>query len=541
VAARSWHARWLRARRVLLLLSVLFLSFSTQALAEDDAGAPAGGEIHARVTVETAPLRTGPGAGFRIVRLATRGETFRVHERASRGYWLRVELADGSLAFVQGDMVYAHEVGPPSRRARVMAKVFAPPPLLQAHGELAVSLGAMGQSGFMAVRPTWLLAPAFGLEANLAGSVGASGRLFVGGLGGIVNLFPHWPIVPFFAGGGGVAYARPNADSFVLEEGTRVRLSGQDVRRGTFSHRHAVLFDGITGRRYMPLMHVGEELSKIEVWDSPLSEAGVLGFEYGYSLDSPDALVIWEAQFGDFANTAQVIIDQFLSSSEDKWHRLSGLTLLLPHGFEGQGPEHSSARLERFLALCAEDNMQVANLTTPAQVFHCLRRQVVRPYRKPLVIMSPKSLLRHPDATSTIEDLTHGSFKRIIPDLSVDPANVRRVILCSGKVYYDLLAARTHQKLNDVALIRLEQLYPLRPTEIQEVLAPFKSGTDLVWVQEEPWNSGGWYHVNARLPAILQGRFGIRCVSRSESASPATGSNAAHKLEQERLVQEALS
>ncbi|MFT3927998.1 MAG: 2-oxoglutarate dehydrogenase E1 component [Myxococcales bacterium] len=327
----------------------------------------------------------------------------------------------------------------------------------------------------------------------------------------------------------------------LLEEGTRVRLSGQDVRRGTFSHRHAVLFDAITGRRYMPLMHLGEKLSKIEVWDSPLSEAGVLGFEYGYSLDSPDALVVWEAQFGDFANTAQVIIDQFMSSSEDKWHRLSGLTLLLPHGFEGQGPEHSSARLERFLALCAEDNMQVANLTTPAQVFHCLRRQVLRPYRKPLVIMSPKSLLRHPDATSTLADLTHGGFKRIIPDLSVDPSNVRRVILCSGKVYYDLLAARTHQKRNDIALIRLEQLYPLRPSHIQEVLAPFKSGTDLVWVQEEPWNSGAWYHINARLPPMLEGRFGIRCVSRVESASPATGSNAAHKLEQERLIQEALS
>jgi 2-oxoglutarate dehydrogenase E1 component len=326
----------------------------------------------------------------------------------------------------------------------------------------------------------------------------------------------------------------------LLEEGTRVRLSGQDVRRGTFSHRHAVLFDAITGRRYMPLMHVSEELAKIEVWDSPLSEAGVLGFEYGYSLDSPDALVVWEAQFGDFANTAQVIIDQFLSSSEDKWHRLSALTLLLPHGFEGQGPEHSSARLERFLALCAEDNMQVANLTTPAQVFHCLRRQVVRPYRKPLVIMSPKSLLRHPDATSTIADLTHGGFQRIIPDLAVDPSGVRRIILCSGKVYYDLLAARTQKKRSDVALIRLEQLYPIQPSHIREVLAPYESGTDLVWVQEEPWNSGAWYHINARLPAMLGGRFGLRCVSRSESASPATGSNASHKLEQERLIQEAL-
>jgi 2-oxoglutarate dehydrogenase E1 component len=326
----------------------------------------------------------------------------------------------------------------------------------------------------------------------------------------------------------------------LLEDGTRIRLSGQDSRRGTFSHRHAVLFDANTGRRFMPLMHLTDPLSKIEVWDSPLSEAGVLGFEYGYSLDSPDALVLWEAQFGDFANTAQVIIDQFLSSSEDKWHRLSGLVLLLPHGFEGQGPEHSSARLERFLALAAEDNMHVANLTTPAQIFHILRRQVVRPYRKPLVIMSPKSLLRHPDATSPLDDLATGSFQRIIPDTSVKPSKVRRVLLCSGKVYYDLAAARTAQKRDDVAIIRIEQLYPLQPQHVIEVLKPYKTGTDVVWVQEEPWNSGAWYYMNARLPGILEGRFPLRCVARAESASPATGSNAAHKLEQERLIQEAL-
>jgi 2-oxoglutarate dehydrogenase E1 component len=326
----------------------------------------------------------------------------------------------------------------------------------------------------------------------------------------------------------------------LLEEGTRVRLSGQDVRRGTFVHRHAVLFDGETGRRYMPLMHVTDELSKIEVWDSPLSEAGVLGFEYGYSLDSPDALVVWEAQFGDFANTAQVIIDQFISSSEDKWHRLSGLTLLLPHGFEGQGPEHSSARLERFLALCAEDNMQVANLTTPAQIFHCLRRQVLRPWRKPLIIMSPKSLLRHPDATSPLEDLATGSFQRIIPDRVVAPEKARRVIMCSGKVYYDLLAARESAKIDDIALIRVEQLYPLQAQHVIDTLKPYKSGTDLVWVQEEPWNSGAWYFINARVPHMLNGRFPLRCVSRVESASPATGSHSAHKLEQARLIAEAL-
>jgi 2-oxoglutarate dehydrogenase E1 component len=326
----------------------------------------------------------------------------------------------------------------------------------------------------------------------------------------------------------------------LLEEGTRVRLSGQDARRGTFSHRHAVLFDARTGRRFMPLMHVTPELAKIEVWDSPLSEAGVVGFEYGYSLDSPDALVIWEAQFGDFANTAQVTIDQFISSSEDKWHRLNGLVMLLPHGFEGQGPEHSSARLERFLALSAEDNMQVANLTTPAQIFHCLRRQVLRAYRKPLVIMSPKSLLRHPAAQSTLDDLANGSFQRIIPDSTVDPKAARRVILCSGKVYYDLAAARDVLKKNDVAIVRIEQLYPLQAAHVNEVLKPYKKGTDLVWVQEEPWNSGAWYFMNARLPRMLDGRFPLRCVSRAESASPATGSHAAHKLEQERLIEEAL-
>jgi 2-oxoglutarate dehydrogenase E1 component len=326
----------------------------------------------------------------------------------------------------------------------------------------------------------------------------------------------------------------------LLEEGTRVRVSGQDSRRGTFSHRHAVLFDAQSGRRFMPLMHVTEPLAKIEVWDSPLSEAGVLGFEYGYSLDSPESLVVWEAQFGDFANTAQVIIDQFISSSEDKWHRLSGLVLLLPHGFEGQGPEHSSARLERFLALSAEDNMQVANLTTPAQIFHCLRRQVLRPWRKPLIIMSPKSLLRHPDAASSIDELSHGAFQRIIPDRVIAPEKARRVILCSGKVYYDLLATRSNSKRDDVALIRVEQLYPLQAQHVLEVLKPYKNGTDLVWVQEEPSNSGAWYYINARVPPMLNGRFSLRCVSRVESASPATGSHAAHKLEQERLIAEAL-
>ncbi|NLY93002.1 MAG: 2-oxoglutarate dehydrogenase E1 component [Myxococcales bacterium] len=322
----------------------------------------------------------------------------------------------------------------------------------------------------------------------------------------------------------------------LLVQGVRIRLTGQDVRRGTFSHRHAVIFDTESGRRYTRLGHLAPDQAPLEIYDSPLSEAGVLGFEWGYSLDSPDALVMWEAQFGDFANTAQVIIDQFISSSEDKWHRLSGLTLLLPHGFEGQGPEHSSARLERWLMLCAEDNMQVVNLTTPAQLFHCLRRQVVRPWRKPLIILTPKSLLRHRRCVSKLEDLTTGGFKRIIADDSVDPKQVKRIVLCSGKVYYDILERREELERDDLAIVRLEQLYPIRPEEIREALAPYPDGTDLVWAQEEPWNMGAWFFIRARLPEIIGSRFTIRCIARPESASPATGSSAAHKLEQKMLL-----
>ncbi len=328
----------------------------------------------------------------------------------------------------------------------------------------------------------------------------------------------------------------------LVADGIPVRLSGQDSRRGTFSHRHAVLHDCVNGRLYTPLAFLSTQQARFEVWDSPLSEAGVLGFEYGYSLDTPDGLVIWEAQFGDFANGAQVLIDQFLSSSEDKWYRLSGLCLLLPHGFEGQGPEHSSARLERWLNLCAEDNMQVCNLTTPAQIFHVLRRQCVRPYRKPLVIMSPKSLLRSPAAVSSLDELASGGFQRIIPDAArVDPGSVTRVLLCSGKVYYDLLAAREEQKLSNVAILRVEQLYPLRKGELASALAPYRDGSEVVWVQEEPWNMGAWYYMQARLPEILAGRLKLSCVSRPESASPATGSHSAHKIEQARLIEEALT
>ena len=334
----------------------------------------------------------------------------------------------------------------------------------------------------------------------------------------------------------------------LLAEKTPVRFSGQDVKRGTFSHRHAVLFDSQTGDPYAPVASVAAHPARFQIYNSPLSEQGVLGFDFGYSLDYPDALVIWEAQFGDFLNGAQVIVDQFLSTSEDKWHRLSGLVLYLPHGYEGQGPEHSSGRVERFLQSCAEDNVQVCNLTTPAQLFHALRRQVLRPWRKPLVIMTPKSLLRVAASSkgphrpvSTIADLTEGRFHRVLGDSSgVDPAQVKRILLCSGKVYYDLAVAREARKATDVAILRLEQLYPLNG-ELEAALAPYRAATQLVWVQEEPKNHGPWYYINATLPECLHLRLPLSCVARAASASPATGSRASHLLEQKMLMDEAFA
>ena len=320
----------------------------------------------------------------------------------------------------------------------------------------------------------------------------------------------------------------------LVTEGSRVRLSGQDARRGTFTHRHAVLFDMHNGARHTPLDKLGG--APFEVWDSPLSEAGVLGFDYGYSLDCPEGLVIWEAQFGDFANGAQVIIDQFIVSGEDKWKRLSGLVMLLPHGYEGQGPEHSSARIERFLQLCAQDNIQVMNLTTPAQIFHALRRQVVRKWRKPLVIFTPKWLLRHPKAVSTVDDLANGSFQKVIGDPSVEAKAVKRVLLCSGKVYYDLIEAREAKGRKDVAVLRLEQLYPLNGA-VEAALAPYGKDVPVVWVQEEPRNAGAMYFLLSNFATTLKRPF--QAVSRPAAASPATGSTASHKLEQQRLMDEA--
>jgi 2-oxoglutarate dehydrogenase E1 component len=334
------------------------------------------------------------------------------------------------------------------------------------------------------------------------------------------------------------AAAESLALASLAAEGHRVRMSGQDVIRGTFTQRHAGFTDYQTGQRYLGLQHLVEGQAPVELYNSALSEAGVLGFEYGYSLDAPEALVLWEAQFGDFVNTAQVIIDQFIASAEAKWSRLSGLVLLLPHGLEGQGPEHSSARLERFLQLCANDNLQVTYPSTPAQYFHLLRRQVKRPYRKPLVVMTPKSLLRNPEAVSPLADLTEGTFRRVLPDPMVDPQAVTRILLCSGKIYYDLVARRHETGRMDVAIVRLEQFYPFSDRELMEALAPYPSEIPLVWVQEEASNQGAWWFLRARFGFLAHGHP-FMGIARPESSSPAVGSSKVHKREQAEVIDQA--
>ena len=331
----------------------------------------------------------------------------------------------------------------------------------------------------------------------------------------------------------------------LLGEGITVRLTGQDSERGTFSHRHAVLHDVETGERYTPLTRLAPEGTRFIIANSLLSEAAVLGFEYGYSTVDPNRLAIWEAQYGDFSNSAQVIIDQFVASGEKKWSRASGLVMLLPHGYEGKGPEHSSARLERFLQLCAEDNLQVCNLTTPAQYFHALRRQIYRGFRKPLIVMSPKSLLRNPKCVSKLDELVSGSFRAVIDDPAFatggrDPGATRRVLLCCGKVYYQLLEAREDSGFEDVALIRLEQLHPFPFDELRDALARY-AAREVVWVQEEPWNMGAWNYAYDRISRVLpEGRI-LRYAGRPESASPATGSYRLHEEEQALFVREAFA
>jgi 2-oxoglutarate dehydrogenase E1 component len=335
------------------------------------------------------------------------------------------------------------------------------------------------------------------------------------------------------------AFAEALAFGSLLIEKTPVRLSGQDSRRGTFSQRHAVLVDFQTGGTYTPLNHLAAEQAELCVYDSLLSEAAVLGFDYGYSLDEPHMLILWEAQFGDFANGAQVIIDQFIVSAESKWGRASGLVMLLPHGYEGQGPEHSSARLERFLALCAEDNIQVVNATTPAQYFHLLRRQVRRDFRKPLIVMTPKSLLRHKLAVSPVEQLVSGRFQEVLDDPVVDPERIRRVLVCSGKVYYDLLAKREEAgQTREVAIVRLEQFYPWPGDTLKAALARYRSAREWVWVQEESQNMGGWTYMAPRLNELMG--FDFQYVGRDASASTATGLHHVHDREQAELVDAAI-
>lgn len=317
----------------------------------------------------------------------------------------------------------------------------------------------------------------------------------------------------------------------LVNEGTCVRLSGQDVERGTFSHRHAVLRVEDSEQEHIPLQHIHEKQGSFEVYNSILSEYGVLGFEYGYSLASPHRLTIWEAQFGDFNNGAQIIFDQFLSSAEDKWNVMNDLVVLLPHGYEGQGPEHSSARIERFLSLCAENNMQVANCSTPANFFHILRRQLKRPFRKPLIIFTPKSLLRHPLCVSPLEDFTTGGFKEVIDDADAKPEKIRKVVFCSGKIYYDLLEEKQKLKDETIALVRIEQLHPLPRKQMMAVIERYKKAENHLWVQEEPMNMGAWKFIHHEFKEVA-----FKLIARPASGSPATGSPKFHEIRQRKII-----
>jgi 2-oxoglutarate dehydrogenase E1 component len=336
-------------------------------------------------------------------------------------------------------------------------------------------------------------------------------------------------------------YAETLAYASLLAENFHVRLIGQDSRRGTFFHRHATFFNQNDGRSVTPLEGAGSSQDALTIGDSLLSEEAVLGFEYGYSTTSPDCLVIWEGQFGDFVNGAQVVIDQFISSGEAKWGRYCGLTLFLPHGYEGQGPEHSSARLERFLQLCAEHNMQVCVPSTPAQMFHLLRRQMRRPIRKPLIVMTPKSLLRHRSSVSALDDLACGAFYPLIGETAaLDRDKVKRLVFCSGKVYYDLVQARIEHRADNVALIRLEELYPFPVELYAEAIAGYPQAATVVWCQEEPENQGAWYQIQHRLQEPLTKRHELRYAGRPGAAAPASGIHKLHVLQQEALVSAAL-
>ena len=337
-------------------------------------------------------------------------------------------------------------------------------------------------------------------------------------------------------------FAENVAYAGLLLEGHPVRLSGQDSGRGTFFHRHAVFHNQQRRGIYVPLQNLSEDQAHFRVIDSLLSEEAVLGFEYGYATASPESLVIWEAQFGDFANGAQVVIDQFISAGEVKWGRLCGLGMMLPHGYDGQGPEHSSARLERFLQLCANDNIQVVYPTTPAQMFHVLRRQVLRPYRRPLIIMSPKSLLRHKLSTSSLEELAQGRFEVVMDEVdNIKPAQVKRVVLCSGKVYFDLLEKRREHQIKDIAIVRVEQLYPIPKERLGQIFDRYSKATEVVWCQEEPKNQGAWYFISPRLRDLTSDKQRVLYAGRPSYAAPAEGLLYAHQASQAELVDVALN
>lgn len=328
----------------------------------------------------------------------------------------------------------------------------------------------------------------------------------------------------------------------LLDQNFSVRLSGQDSGRGTFFHRHATLHNTENREVHIPLRNLKEKQPDFLVINSLLSEEAVLAFEYGYSCSDPSKMVIWEAQFGDFANGAQVVLDQFISSGEAKWGRLSGITMFLPHGYEGQGPEHSSARLERYLQLCAQHNMQVCYPSTPAQMFHMIRRQMLRPYRKPLIVMTPKSLLRHKLSTSSLEDLHSGQFYNLIGEVDkLSNENVTRVVFCTGKVYFDLLEQRREDKINDIAICRVEQLYPFPLEEVVAELQRYSNATEVVWCQEEPKNQGAWYQIMHHLRACIEAKHTLLYAGREHSASPAAGYLAVHREQQSKLVNAALS
>jgi 2-oxoglutarate dehydrogenase E1 component len=330
----------------------------------------------------------------------------------------------------------------------------------------------------------------------------------------------------------------------LLSEGYPIRVTGQDVRRGTFSHRHACVFDKETGDGFIPLSKIAKDHNtRFDIYDSLLSEEAVLGFEYGYSATWPTGLTIWEAQFGDFVNGAQVVIDQFIVSAQHKWERLSGLVMLLPHGYEGQGPEHSSARIERFLQLCASENIQVCVPSSPSQIFHLLRRQAIRKMRTPLIVISPKSLLRNPNATSSINELTEGSFQCVIDSDTKKKSNVKKIILCSGKVFYDLQNKKIQDKKEHIAIVRIEQLYPFPYDDLEECLNKYKNVEEIVWCQEEPANQGAWFSHRHRLQRVLDrldsGKE-ISMVSRPPAAAPAVGMMKLHLEQQNNLIEEAL-